>query len=235
MDIETIKAAAGEIRWHHKIDFGNGFITPGNVDTQKKLKGLGLPEDLRSKTVLDIGAWDGFYSFEAEKRGAKRVVATDHFCWGGEGPGTKAGFDLAHRVLRSKVEAQELDVFELSAESIGTFDIVLFLGVLYHMRHPMLSLERVADVTAPGGIAIIETHVDMLPLKRPALAFYPERELAGDPTNWFGPNPAAMVGMLKASGFKKVNMHTPALNPERYNSDPEVIEQHRMVFHAFKY
>jgi tRNA (mo5U34)-methyltransferase len=225
-----IQTEADKIAWFHSLDLGQGIVTRGYDDSPNKLKALGIPEDLTGKTVLDIGAWDGFFSFEAERRGAKRVLATDLFCWGGGGWGTKDGFELARRALDSKVEDLRVDVLSLSPEKIGTFDLVLFLGVLYHMRHPLLSLEKVASVTAPGGMVIIETHVDLLEIKRPALAFYPETELNNDGTNWFGPNPAAVEGMLKTVGFTKVVAHSP-LPAAAY---PETVVQRRMVFHAWK-
>ena len=65
------------IKWWHRIDLGDGRITPGRDATQEKLETLHLPNSLSGKTVLDIGAWDGFFSFEAERRGAVRVLATD--------------------------------------------------------------------------------------------------------------------------------------------------------------
>ena len=79
-------------------------------------------------TVLDIGSWDGFFAFEAERRGASRVLATDSFCWNGDGWGTKDG-SIARKVFNSKVEDLEIDVLELSPEKVGTFDLVLCLGV----------------------------------------------------------------------------------------------------------
>jgi tRNA (mo5U34)-methyltransferase len=79
---------------------------------------------------------------------------------------------------------------------------VLFLGVLYHLRHPLLALERVASVTRE--VAIVETEVDNLLVPWPSLAFYPDRELNNDPTNWFGPNARAVEGMLRAVGFKRI-------------------------------
>jgi tRNA (mo5U34)-methyltransferase len=139
--------------------------------------------------VFDIGAWDGFYSFEAERRGAKRVLATDSFTWSGQGWGSKRGFELARKLLNSKVEDLNIDVMDLSPEKVGMFDVVLFLGVLYHLKHPMLALERVFSVTKE--LLILDTHVDLLGSKRPAIAFYPGSEVNRDNTNWSGPNPAA--------------------------------------------
>ena len=95
MEISDIKKKVEEIKWFHSIDLGNGIITPGQVKTFQKVKTIGIPENLEGKTVLDIGAWDGYFSFEAEKRGAKRVLATDSFIWSGEGWSSKKGFELA--------------------------------------------------------------------------------------------------------------------------------------------
>ena len=188
------------VRWYHSIDLGGGVVTPGIDQPGDRLPLLGLPERLDGKTVLDIGAWNGAFSFEAERRGAARVLATDSFAWQGEGMRTRAGFDLARRALGSRVEDLEIDVMELSPERVGgTFDVVLFLGVLYHLRHPLLALERVRSVT--GGLLILETHVDLVQLRRPMAAFYPGTELEGDHTNWWGPNPAAVEAMLRAAGF----------------------------------
>ncbi len=200
--VENPLDQASQIKWFHSIDLGNGSITPGVIDNQKILERISLPTDLTDRTVLDIGAWDGFYSFEAERRGAKRVLATDHFCWSGEGWGTKDGFNLAHRILESEVESLDIDIDEINSERLGKFDVVFFLGVLYHLRHPIQALERVADVTA--DLLILETAADLTQLKRPALAFYQGSELDGDPTNWFGPNEPAIHAMLKAVGFRDI-------------------------------
>ena len=105
--------------------------------------------------------------------------------------GTKAGFQLAREALNSRVEDVDIDVMDLSPERVGTFDIVLFLGVLYHLKHPLLALERVASVTRQ--LLILETVVDMVGIRRPAAAFYPATELSGDPTNWWGPNVPAIA------------------------------------------
>ncbi len=206
MDRDELRARVAQLRWHHSIDLGQGIITPGQDNSPRKLARLGLPESLAGKTVLDVGAWDGFFSFEAERRGARRVLATDSYSWNGSHDwGDKRGFLLAREALGSKVEDMDIDVLDLSPERLGgTFDLVLFLGVLYHMKHPMLALERVASVT--GERVVVETAVDMLSTRRAAMAFYPGDELGKDPTNWCGPNPQAVVGMLRVAGFKRIEI-----------------------------
>lgn len=243
-DIDNLKKEVAKIKWFHTIDLGNGVITPGVGDFPNKLKKLGMPEDLRGMSVLDIGAWDGFFSFEAERRGASRVLATDSFCWGGEGWGTKAGFELAREALNSKVEDMEIDVLDISPEKVGIFDLVLFLGVFYHMRYPLLALERVFSVT--GKQLILQTHVDMLECKRPVMAFYAGAELRKDPTNWWGANPAAVEAMLKTVGFQKVKIVSQrhslpyrvskAMYLKIRKEEPffQTIQQDGMVFHAWR-
>ena len=226
MNAEQVKNEVEKIRWFHRIDLGHGIITPGPDDSATKLKAINLPKNLQGMTVLDIGAWDGFFSFEAERRGASRVVAVDSFCWNGPGWGTKAGFDLARRVLNSKVEDVEMEVLDLSPDTVGVFDLVLFLGVLYHMRHPLLALERVASVTKKQ--VILETYVDLLDYDRPAMAFYPETELNGDGSNWCGPNPAMVEAMLKTVGFREIKTYSGA------SYSPFTKTQGRMIFHAWR-
>lgn len=203
-DLEAMRRDISNIRWWHKIDLGNGIITPGVDSTPEKLQFISMHQDLSGKSVLDIGAWDGFFSFEAERRGAKRVVALDHFIW--KLRDQKKGFELARKILKSKVEDVDMDLMDISPKDIGIFDYVLFLGVLYHLRHPLIGLEKVASVTR--GELVLETQVDLCGILgnncRPSMRFYPGRELSNDPTNWWGPNPAAVVDMLKDVGFAKV-------------------------------
>jgi tRNA (mo5U34)-methyltransferase len=247
VDVTTLKQQADAIRWYHTIDLGDGVVTKGVDNTAFRLARIDLPASLTGRTVLDIGAWDGFFSFEAERRGASRVVATDYYSWRGLGWGTengKAGFELARAALRSKIEDVEIDVMDLSPERVGTFDVVLFLGVLYHLRHPLLALERIASVTR--DLLILETVVDMLGFNRPAMAFYPDRELNNDPTNWWAPNIAAVEGMLRTVGFRQVRTVTPVPSfPRRaaravihqlrgQNTATAAFRQDRAAFHASK-
>jgi len=225
-------------QWWHSIDLGDGVVTDGHK-TSKHLAGeldaLRLPS-LVGKTVLDIGAWDGFYSFEAERRGASRVVALDHFVWrvdfdrmneyalrcvaAGEAlppfeevdeiwqdglPG-RAGFDVAHELLESKVEPLVADFMSADLDQVGTFDVVFFLGVLYHMRHPLLALERLRTVTRE--LAVIETHAMSLAghEDQPMWEFFERDELSDDWTNWWCPNMAAVLALCRAAGFRSVEV-----------------------------
>jgi tRNA (mo5U34)-methyltransferase len=201
MNREELQKKIADVRWFHRIDLGQGIVTPGLDDTPAKLSRLKLPDDLTGKSVLDIGAWDGFFSFEAERRGASRVLAVDSFCWSGEGWGSKAGFELARRALNSKVEDAEMEVLDLAPGTIGVFDVVFFFGVLYHMRHPLLALEKVSSVTKSH--LIVETRVDLLSLRAPAMAFYAGDELNHDPTNWWAPNIRGLCDMLRTVGFRR--------------------------------
>ncbi|MEE3327718.1 MAG: DUF1698 domain-containing protein [Myxococcota bacterium] len=196
MSTKARKEEIDRINWFHQIDLGEGVVTPGVDRSQEKLRFVSLPERLDGMSVLDIGAWDGFFSFEAERRGASRVVAMDWTMWQGD---SKRGFDLARDVLGSKVEDLHLDVMDLTPERVGTFDLVLFLGVFYHLEDPLAALRR-AEAVCRQQI-IVESLVDKVYSRRPSLAFYPGSVENGDASNWFGPNPVALVEMLREVGF----------------------------------
>jgi tRNA (mo5U34)-methyltransferase len=225
---------AGQVQalpWYHVMELPGGIVTPGRDDPRDRLPLLGIPDDLSGMSVLDVGAWDGFFSFECERRGAARVVAADWFAWHQAAGGSKASFELAREALGSRVEDVEIRVEELSPERVGTFDVVLLLGVLYHLRDPMPALEAVASVT--GERLILETHVDLTLRRRPAAAFYPGTELEDDHTNWWGPNPAAVEGMLRAVGLDAVTKVFPRSRAYEWaRAIRRRSQQGRAVFHA---
>jgi tRNA (mo5U34)-methyltransferase len=227
LSARELQSRVDALRWYHTIDLGQGVTTRGVDDTPLRLARIGLPVSLAGRSVLDIGAWDGFFSFEAERRGAARVVAADYYAWRGLGWGTANGkepFEVARAALGSRVEDVDIDVMDLCPARVGTFDVVLFLGVLYHLRHPLLALERVASVTR--DLLIVETVVDLVGFSRPAMAFYPGHELKGDPTNWWGPNVPAVQGMLASVGFER----TRVVSPQR----SALYRAARAVFHGLK-
>jgi tRNA (mo5U34)-methyltransferase len=223
------------ISWYHSIELKEGLITEGilKLDFLKKTADAIFNFDLKGKSVLDIGAWDGFYSFEAKRRGARKVLATDHFCWSGEGWGTKEGFDLARDALALEVEDMDIDVMEITPERIGQFDVVLFLGVFYHLKNPFLALESISKVCKE--VLVLESHLDLLYMKRPVMAFYPGDTLSNDPTNWWGPNVSLVKSMLQEVGFKKI-LYKPAprLSLVRNMLQKLRVIRKRGIFHAFK-
>jgi tRNA (mo5U34)-methyltransferase len=97
------------------------------------------------------------------------------------------------------VEDAILDVHDVTVQRVGRFDIVLFLGVFYHLRNPFLALEQLSEIATRQ--LVVGTHLDALELERPAMVFYPTTELQGDPTNWWGANPRCILDMLRVLGF----------------------------------
>jgi tRNA (mo5U34)-methyltransferase len=227
----SLQEEVDQLPWYHVMELPGGVVTPGVDDPRDRLDLLGIPDDLSGKSVLDIGAWDGFFSFECERRGAARVVAADWFAWHEAARGSKRSFELARTALGSRVEDVEIRVEELTPDRLETFDLVLFVGVLYHLRDPVGALEAVASVT--NGQLILETHVDLSLSRRPAAAFYPGRELRGDHTNWWGPNAAAVEGMLRGVGFTDVVKVFPRSRAyELARALRRRSQQGRAVFHA---
>ncbi|RBI71101.1 methyltransferase type 11 [Roseovarius sp. TE539] len=193
------------IKWFHSLDL-NGEVMPGirPADVLETEAEAIFSHSVKGKSVLDIGAWDGFFSFEAERRGAKRVLSTDHFCWSGPGWGTKAGYDHAHQRLSSRCESLDVDVFDLDPEKLGKFDVVLFLGVLYHLTNPYDGLRKAADMA--GDLLIVETVTAQNRNEQAVLQYYENDSLDGDPTNFFAPNTKALAGMLREIGFPNVEV-----------------------------
>lgn len=194
--------------WFHTFDLGDGLRTPGYDATLQKLDVIHLPEDLSGRRVLDIGAYDGFFSFECERRGALEVVAADKWSWEWPGSDGRRNFDWMREVLASSVTDRVVAVEDLSPETVGEpYDLVLFLGVLYHAPDPLGYLKRVRSVTK--GTVIIETLVDLLDVDVPAAAYYPGASYNGDGSNHFGPNVAAVEGLLRDAGFGNVRRFEP--------------------------
>ena len=187
--------------WHHSIDLGQGVVTQGGKSTAvlaEEASRIFDPIDLAGRSVIDIGAWNGFFSFEAKRRGAKRVLATDSFTWTHPGFRGRETFDLARHALNLDIEAQLVDIMDLSPE-VGQFDAALFLGVFYHLRDPIDGLLRAASVAR--DLLIVETHMDGLESSKRTMILYAGTELGGDATNWWGPNIACVAGLLRAAGF----------------------------------
>jgi tRNA (mo5U34)-methyltransferase len=199
-----LREAVAGIAWYHRMALPGGVVTPGVSDTARALPRLGLPDRLDGLSVLDVGAWDGFYSFECKRRGAARVLATDDFAWSGRSWGTKAGFLLARDALGLDVEDRDIDVMDISPETVGSFDVVLLLGVVYHLKDPITAIRAASSVT--GRRLVVETETALNGLPFPAGRLYPGRELNADDTNWWALNRAALEGLLRDAGFARTEV-----------------------------
>lgn len=206
--------------WYHKIDLPFGITTPGWAPINKDA--YRVPADLSGKRVLDIGAWDGFWSFEALKRGAREVVAIDDFSdylgkLENKDRSAWESFDLCRSALGYAPEIckrQELTVYELKEEEIGTFDMVFFFGTLYHLRYPLLALDKISAV-CKGAIYVESAILDDYspyrgglnkgyPGSQRVMEFYPDREYAQNETNWWVPTVYCLMSLLGAAGFENI-------------------------------
>ena len=153
--MEELKKKLEQYSFYHIIEIGNGLATPGIeafVPYQQKVMEVLHGIDLQGKRVLDIGCRDGLFSFEAEKMGAAEVIGIDNNL-------SEGAVEVLIPHLKSKVRMYEMNVLELSKDTFGLFDVVIFAGVLYHLRYPFWSLRIVKNVLATGGVLILETAV----------------------------------------------------------------------------
>jgi tRNA (mo5U34)-methyltransferase len=175
-----------------------------------------VPDDLTGKTVLDIGCNGGFYSFELKRRGACRVLGVDH----DEVYLAQARF--AREQLNLDVEFVQGDVYDIDRlVNNERFDYVVFMGVLYHLRHPLYALEKVAALvnhrllfqsmergawdTAEFADDYPITERDVFLDERFPRMYFVERKYAGDRTNWWIPNPACTQALLRSVGMRIVD------------------------------
>lgn len=200
------------ICWWHRIPLGSDtqgrvIYTPGQAchgedEEDYASRRFGLPYDLKGKRVADIGGWDGYFSFEAEKRGAL-VTNFDVGRREGGNWGNVKGFDFAKKILKSNVNYVNKSIYDLTSQNTEPFDITLFFGVLYHLKSPLIALERLFSITKEGGYALIETaYDDQTDEMHPTWSF--KHGYNGDPTNYFFPNMNALMTALFYVGFNEV-------------------------------
>jgi tRNA (mo5U34)-methyltransferase len=234
MDRTALRAEIDALApWFHNIDLDGVATAPdhflGDYPASKFARfEHAVPADLTGKSVLDIGCNAGFYAMEMKRRGAARVVGID------SDERYLAQGRLAARALGfADVEFRNLDVYQV-AQLGERFDLVIFMGVLYHLRHPLLALDLIREHVA-GDLMLFQTmqqgsnEVAEVPENHPFFVAgtwnkpayfddpgYPkmhfiERRYADDWTNWWAPNRAGSAAMLRASGFEILD-----------NPDPEV-------------
>ncbi len=192
-----------------------GHSTDGPKDVIEHLRRLRVPSRLDGLRVLDIAPWNGFFSFECARRGAAEVVSL-----GPDDPNA-TGYNKTRDLLEAKnCQYVRASVYDLSLEKHGKFDIVLFLGVIYHLRHPLLALDRIYEVAKDKLYAdspIIDRIVfdkTVSEKQRQAIlnqgkvmhdlpmVYFTKGDETGDGYNWFMPNKRAFIDFVESSGFK---------------------------------
>jgi tRNA (mo5U34)-methyltransferase len=203
-----IQRRIDSITWYHEFDFGGGLrssVKTPDAESHRSLWHFVRAEldqiDFRGKTVLDIGCWDGFWSFYAEQRGAKRVLATDDSGqnWAGE-----AGFFLAKELLRSTVECDlRLSTYELDKLN-SKFDIILCLGVYYHLLDPFYAFSQIRHRCHDDSVIIFEGDAFFGLIEAPAqfAALY-SPDLRKAPR--FVPDPNALRFLLNSAYFEIIS------------------------------
>jgi tRNA (mo5U34)-methyltransferase len=210
---ERIKALGP---WFHNMNLNGVWTAPdhplGDYPAMKwKRFSHAIPADISGNSVLDIGCNGGFYSIEMKRRGARRVVGIDHDA------DYLAQARFAAEVLGLDIEFHQLSVYDV-ARLGERFDVVIFMGVLYHLRHPLLALDLLrAHVAADmlifqsmqrGSKELAElaedypfTEVGIFDRPDYPKLHFIEKRYAHDPTNWFVPNRAAAEALLRSAGF----------------------------------
>lgn len=216
--------------WYHRIELPGGVVTRGWAPMEADK--YRVPADLTGKRVLDIGAWDGYWTFEALKRGAREAVAIDDFSdlLGETGPKARqawATFDLCRAAFgwsEARCQRLEMSCYDISEARLGRFDVVFFFGTLYHLRHPLLALEKIAAVT--DELICVESAIldDLSPYRgglghgyagnQMVMEFYPGNEYGQNHTNWWVPTLLLLGNLVGSAGFRDVDIWKLAESPK---------------------
>jgi tRNA (mo5U34)-methyltransferase len=220
--------------WHHAFEITPGVRSKGTYDPESMMLQMELPRRLDGLTALDIGCNDGYFTFELERRGAE-VTSVDY------SPPT-AGYTLAHQLRGSRVEHFQDNVYNMTASRYGQYDIVFLLGVIYHLRHPLLAIDICSTLVKPGGTLVLETHAtDHSVIKNGGfyelgdpdlqmMQFLPYRELANDESNWWTQSLSCLASMTASALFE---IKTAVLwNPTRALVVAEKAEQRESEFYG---
>lgn len=211
VQVDQVRDLRRQGKFHSPFHFEGVATRPFYVDRRfrRRLRLFALP-DLTGKSVLDIGAWDGYFSFELERRGAKRVLAVD--VWD---EGSLQAFLFARDMMKSNVEYLHIDAHDLSPATVGTFDIVLCAGLLYHLRHPLLGLERIRSVTKERLILETGSLIPAVHEWIPQITFFPGDKEAHE-HRWHRvqgafPTRSWVQFALRAVGYSRVDIrYTPS-------------------------
>lgn len=209
---DDLRQRIGALNWYHTMELGEGVVTNGFFDLRPDVHRYRLPEDLTGKTVLDVGAASGFFSFEFERRGAT-VTAIDLPSWKDHDHGPRywmmeeektrsadinQEFELAREALGSRVEKKLLNIYDISPDTVGMFDIVFCGSMILHLTNPIKAIWNLASVTRE--MAIIATSVLGGPANIPCALF--QGQIKGDA--WWVPTQACLEAWVATSTFEGV-------------------------------
>ena len=210
----TPSAALSNSGWYHSFRFGNVTIKDTRTSLEFQMwAAQDIPLDLSHKSVLDIGAADGFYSFLCESRGARKVIAVDYDNY--------AGFNIAKKILNSNVKHLKMNLYDLDNLN-ESFDIVILFGVYYHLDNPVLGLQKIYPKV--NETLYLAGHI--IDSESPLMCLYDEYELhPHDPTNWWVASPACILKMGKRVGFKKCELIDTLPEPNIYQKTDKSLEK----------
>lgn len=239
--------------WYHRIIIPPGVETPGMNDCAETLNYLTLPKDMSGMRVLDIGAAEGFFTYECERRGAAEVIAVDY------NPPELTGFAMVRELMNSKATHRVDSIYNLRPRDYGTFDVILFLGILYHLPDPVLALSIVRDLCKPSAFLFMETQTCENQLMTPdgklvdipadvkakinavpLMQYFVGNKLNPvDYTNFWGPNIACVREMLRDTCFtvtshetNRKNWNRTVFNCRVVEPDETIRKRDRMLRHA---
>jgi 2-polyprenyl-3-methyl-5-hydroxy-6-metoxy-1,4-benzoquinol methylase len=217
--------------WYHTIPINDRISTPGDPRFLNSKKFIKYYEDLginfSDKDVLDIACYDGLFSFDVEKKGANRILAIDYI--------VSIAKELLIPYLKSKVEMERVNIYNLDPEKHGKFDIVLFPGVLYHMRYPFWGIKKVSDMVKDGGELLVETAILSNNSKQPFLhcpAYGEEGPYNNDSVTFF--NIQGLKDTLRSFGFivKDVTLQFESVCNENFTTRKR--DTQRAMFYCVK-
>ena len=191
-EVATELAASTDFVWHQRWPLTPSVDTPGVNHIEWIMDRAGVPARLDGLSVLDIGTTNGGAAFLAERRGASRIVAVDIY------PSHWFGFDTIAQTLGSQATFMQSSVYDLPQRVHDRFDVVIFFGVLYHLRHPLLAIDALHSLTS--GRVYVESAICDREDAAGLTEFYP-REFAGDGSNWFLPSQQCLREWFESSGF----------------------------------
>lgn len=217
--------------WYHRIVLPGGVTTPGWAPIDPAA--YNIPTDLTGHRVLDIGAWDGYWTFEALRRGAREVVAIDDFS---DHLNQKENvprrqwetFDLCRDAFGygpDRVTRLEMNIYDVSLEKLGLFDTIFFFGTLYHLRYPLLALDKLSAICTKQ--IYVETTIcdDFSPYRgglgngypgnQMVMEFYPTTQLGDNPTNWWAPSLLCLGQLIIAAGFPNTGVRKLMSSPTK--------------------